>query len=141
MKKIILVIVAVTTMIITVFAQNNGDALKGEWFSAKKDSKFLIYKQENAYFGKIVWGTGSQTKDEKNPDTKLRNRDVIGLIMLKDFVFDGKYTWKNGTIYDPREGKTYSCIITMKDNDRINVRGYVGISLFGRSEVWTRATQ
>lgn len=73
-----------------------------------------------------------------NPDPKLRNREVVGLVMLNDFVFDGNKTWNDGTIYDPREGKTYSCKITLKDKNTINVRGYVGISMFGRTEVWTR---
>ena len=90
------------------------------------------------YYGKILWGTGGQTKDVKNPDSKLKNRDVIGLVMLNDFVFDGNGTWENGTIYDPREGKTYSSKITLKNRDQINVRGFVGISMFGRTEIWTR---
>jgi uncharacterized protein (DUF2147 family) len=139
MKKCISLIIAVAIITSTAFAQNNADAIEGEWFSAKKDTKFLIFKQGNTYFGKILWGSGSQTKDVKNPDAQLQNRDIIGLVILKNFAFDGKSTWKNGSIYDPREGKTYACTITMKDYNQISVRGYVGISLFGRSETWTRA--
>lgn len=139
MKKLLILVVAMATMTVNSMAQNKDEGILGEWFSSKKDSKFLIYKQGNTFFGKVIWGTGSQTKDVKNPDAKLREQDVIGLVILKDFVFDGKYSWEKGSIYDPREGKTYSCTITMKNYNQISVRGYVGISLFGRSEVWTRA--
>jgi uncharacterized protein (DUF2147 family) len=124
-----------------VNAQTKSDALLGEWLSEKKDSRFLIYKQDNKYYGKIVWGTGSDTKDSKNPNLKLRNRELIGLTILYDFVFDGEDTWEDGTIYDPREGKTYACKINMKSENELNVRGYFGISMFGRTEVWTRVNK
>lgn len=122
----------------TLNAQTKSDAILGEWLSEKKDTRFLIYKQGTKYYGKIVWGTGSDTKDSKNPDEKLRSRELIGLTMLNDFVFDGDETWEDGTIYDPREGKTYSCKITLKSENELNVRGYLGISMFGRTELWTR---
>lgn len=121
-----------------IHAQTKADAIIGDWMNEKKDAKFQIFKQGNIYSGKILWGTGSETKDVKNPDPKLKSSGLIGLVMLNDFVFDGKDTWEDGTIYDPREGKTYSCKITLKNMDQINVRGFVGISLFGRTEVWTR---
>lgn len=113
------------------------DEIIGEWLSQKQDSKILIYKEGKKFYGKIIWGKGEQTKDDKNPKPALRNRELIGLVILKDFVFDDDI-WTNGTIYDPREGKTYSCKMTLKKNNQLNIRGYVGISLFGRTEIWTR---
>lgn len=113
------------------------DAVLGEWLTPRKDSRIQIYREGSQYFGKVVWGSGP-TKDKKNPEPALRNRALIGLVMLNGFVFDGTDTWSNGTIYDPREGKTYSCKLTLKDLRRLSVREYVGITLFGRSEVWTR---
>ncbi len=126
----------------SAFSQTTADAILGEWLSGKKDSRFLIYKQGNKYFGKVVWGTemdkGIVSKDTKNPDPKLRNRELLGLVLLKDFEFDKADTWENGTIYDPREGKTYSCKMTLKNANQLDVRGFIGISLFGRTETWTR---
>lgn len=132
--------VAIMALLITTgaYAQTSADAITGEWLSAKKDSRFMIYKQAGKYYGKVVWGSGTQTTDEKNPNPQLRSRPLTGLVILNNFVFNGKDTWTDGTIYDPREGKTYSCKISMKDNNTMEVRGYVGISLFGRTEVWTR---
>lgn len=115
-----------------------GDAILGEWINADKDAKIEIYKIGNQYFGKIIWGTGGDTKDLKNPDQKLRSRDLVGLTILKNFVFDDKNTWIDGTIYDPKDGKTYSCKLTLKSDNKLDIRGFVGISLFGRTETWTK---
>ncbi len=120
---------------------NKADAILGEWLNEKQDARFLIYKSNNKYFGKIVWGTGSETKDVKNPDTKLRSRELVGLTILNNFVFDGKKTWEDGSIYDPKNGKTYDCKLTLTDKNKLDVRGYVGVSLFGRTETWTRVNQ
>ena len=57
--------------------------------------------------------------------------------MLKGFSFDDG-EWVDGSIYDPKTGKTYSCKMTLKGNDKLSVRGYIGISLIGRTDVWTR---
>ncbi len=137
-KKLFLLLFLFAGIASTALAQTNSDAIIGEWMNEKKDAKFQIFKQENKYYGRVIWGTGDQKKDTKNPDAKLRNRDLIGLVILNHFVFDGHSTWENGTIYDPREGKTYSCKITMKNKDKINIRGFIGLSLFGRTEIWSR---
>lgn len=121
-----------------VFAQTKGDAILGIWLSEKKDTRFEIFRQNDRYFGKIQWGTGSATKDIKNPDSKLRSRDVVGLVIINNLQFDGNKEWGDGTIYDPREGKTYSCKVILRSPDQLSVRGYMGISLFGRSETWTK---
>lgn len=128
----------IASSIITLHGQAKGDAIIGEWINEKKDAKFQIYRQDSKYYGKIIWGTGNQKLDNKNPDVNLRKREVIGLVILNDFNYKDNGTWEGGTIYDPREGKRYSCKITLKDKDKISVRGYVGISLFGRSEIWTK---
>jgi uncharacterized protein (DUF2147 family) len=57
---------------------------------------------------------------------------------LKGFVFEGNNEWKEGHIYDPNNGKTYRCNLELIDQETLSVRGYVGISLFGRTEIWTR---
>lgn len=118
-------------------AQSYADGILGEWISPTKDGRILIYKTNNKYFGKITWGTGGSGTDDNNPDPALRSRKVIGMEILRNFVFDDG-EWVDGTIYDPRDGKTYSCKLTLGDNNSLNIRGYVGISLFGRTETWAR---
>ena len=119
-------------------AQTKGDAILGEWLSQEKDGKILVYKQGEKFFGKISWGKSTGRKDDKNPDPALKTRDLIGSVILKDFVFDGENSWKEGTIYDPNSGKTYSCKMKLDRPTALNIRGYIGLSLFGRTSVWTK---
>ena len=137
MKSLSITILLVFIVVTSALCQFTGNEILGEWLSPKKDSRILIYKNDNKYFGKITWGTDSAPNDEKNPDVSKRGRQLIGLDILTDFVFD-KDQWIDGTIYDPREGKTYSSKMTLQDKDKLNLRGFVGLSLFGRTETSTR---
>ncbi len=114
------------------------DAVLGDWIPASKDGKISIYKQGEKYFGKVASGKNSEKKDAFNPDERLRTQPIIGSVILKNFEFTGK-SWENGTIYDPNNGKTYSCYIKMKNFNELEIRGFIGISILGRTTVWTRA--
>lgn len=124
-----------------LFAQANPDAILGIWFNEEKDAKIKVYKENGKFYGKIVWhktGDGISLYDENNPDEELQKRKKLGLIILNDFDFDDGQ-WEDGTIYDPKSGKTYSCVIKMQKDGSLNVRGYIGISLIGRTTHWTKA--
>ena len=127
-----------------IFAQTKPDDIVGVWLTAGKEpAKIQIYKSGDKYFGKIVWlknpTENSEPKiDSNNPDKRKRNQQIIGMIILKGFQFDGDDEWDDGEIYDPESGKTYSCYISVKNGNTLKVRGYVGISLFGRTEIWTK---
>ncbi len=124
------------------------DDVVGVWLTQYKDSKVEIYKDGNKYFGKIVWLetpidsiTGKPKVDDKNENPALRNRPIMGMKLLENFVFDGDDEWEDGTIYDPKKGKTYSCYMEFPDEnnkDRLKIRGYIGVSLLGRTVYWTR---
>jgi len=71
------------------------------------------------------------------------NKPIVGLVILKDLVQDSKNQdeWNGGDILDPKNGKTYHCKIQLaKNGQQLRVRGYIGIPLFGRSQVWLRTT-
>lgn len=140
MKRIILLFLIFFSHVWASYGTHTSDqdAIIGQWQNADGNARFDIYKQGGKYFGKITWGTGGDTKDSKNPDASKRSRDLVGLVILTDFVFDGKNTWSGGTIYDPKDGKTYACKLTLKGGNQLEVRGFVGVSLFGRSETWNR---
>jgi uncharacterized protein (DUF2147 family) len=57
---------------------------------------------------------------------------------MDGFTFSGGTTWDKGRIYDPESGKTYKSKMTLAAPNRLEIRGYVGIPLFGRSTTWTR---
>ncbi|MFN6374206.1 MAG: DUF2147 domain-containing protein [Chitinophagia bacterium] len=125
--------------------KSGADDLLGIWLTGSKNGKVEIYKNGNSYQGKIVWlqepidpATGKPKTDVKHPDKSLHQRPVMGLVNLWGFKHKGEQSWENGHIYDPKNGKEYKCIITMKDKNTLDVRGYVGITLIGRTDVWTR---
>jgi len=118
------------------------DAVLGKWINPSGEGQVLIFKKDNKFFGKLVWlkipdRDGKPKLDMNNPDAALKTRPELGLELLKDFTFDGDDVYEDGTIYDPKNGKTYSCKMTLEGNS-LKIRGYIGISLFGRTEVWTR---
>jgi uncharacterized protein (DUF2147 family) len=76
--------------------------------------------------------------DKNNPDPTLQNAPLKGYRMLKDFVYSGSDEWAEGSIYDPLNGSTYSCTIKMEDPNTLNIRGYIGVSALGRTDVWKR---
>ncbi|MCU0469258.1 MAG: DUF2147 domain-containing protein [Arcicella sp.] len=138
MKKIfVLLIIAISFVNISVAQSVTKDAVVGEWLSEDKDGRVLIYKQGEKFFGKVVWGKDGGRKDVNNPDEKLREQNIIGSVILKNFEFTGK-AWENGTIYDPNNGKTYSCTMKVKKANELEIRGFIGISLLGRTTVWTK---
>jgi uncharacterized protein (DUF2147 family) len=105
--------------------------IAGVYWSPKKDAKIEIYLKGQQYFGKFVW-LASPRKDNKNPSKALQTRDILGLEFLTKFSFnEGIYS--GGEIYDPETGKTYACKMSL-DGNKLKVRGYIGISLFGRTE-------
>ena len=141
MKKLIVLLIISFSFVKMGYSQAvMKDAVLGEWLAESKDGKVLIYKQGEKYFGKISWGRDGDKKDVNNPDDKLKTQPVIGSVILRGFDFTGKI-WENGTIYDPSNGKTYSCTIKIKKHNELEIRGYVGISLLGRTTTWTRVKQ
>lgn len=107
-------------------------------FSSQNGSnRPLIFKQGDKYFGKLSWIKDAAKKDVNNPDASLRNQPLLGLVILKNFEFTGK-AWEEGSIYDPKNGKSYSCNMKLKKADELEIRGFVGVSLLGRTTVWTK---
>lgn len=151
-----------TVLILTLFvaavgvAADDGDAILGLWATDPEggggEAHVEVYKEDGKYYGKIVWlaqpvyppddpkGTPGQPKiDLENPDPALQNRPVIGLLITKDFVYKGDGQWHKGTIYDPDNGKTYKSKIKYGDSDKVlKVRGFIGVSMIGRTTLWTR---
>lgn len=123
--------------------RHDADAIIGTWINASGKGHIQIYKQGNKYYGKLVWlkepndEKGQTRMDAKNPDAAQRNKPLQGSIILRDFVFDDD-EWNSGRIYDPQNGKDYKCFLRLKDSKTLQVRGYIGVSLLGRTETWAR---
>lgn len=123
----------------------NPDAIVGVWKTGEGNAMVRIYKNGDKYQGKIVWlkepndpETGKPKIDKNHPDESSRTRPILGLVNVWGFVPTEKNVWEGGNIYDPKNGNTYSCTIKMTGPNSIDVRGYIGVSLIGRSDTWTR---
>ena len=151
MKKNVYIVFALFAILLLsggkAFSQKHkaGDII-GIWYNEEKTSKLEIYQDGQKFFAKIVWlkepidpETGKPKTDKLNPDPKLKNAPRMGLIVVKNMVFNGSDEWKEGTIYDPNNGKTYSSHIQFGDSPNLlKLRGFIGVSLLGRTTYWMK---
>jgi len=144
MKKSILLSLLITASS-TLFAQNAQDIL-GIWLNEERDAQIEVFKEKDHYFGKIVWlekakdENGEWMLDVKNPEEKLKSRKKLGMTVMQNLVWDVKEKeWNDGKIYDAREGDTYSLYAKTDGKDTLNLRGYIGFALFGKTTSWTRS--
>jgi uncharacterized protein (DUF2147 family) len=125
------------------FSQTNADIV-GEWYNAEKDAVITLFEENETVSGKITWmespndDNGNPKTDPLNPDEKLKSRARMGMVMMSGFAYDEDSVWDDGELYDPKKGKTYSGMMTLKDKNTIDLRGYIGFSFIGRSSTWTR---
>ena len=145
MKKIIFLPVIFFLASLCLSAQ--ADRVIGFWLTEEGTSQVQVYKgNDGKYYGKITWleepnENGKPKVDDENPDPKLQNRPVMGLEIMKGLEYVSKDNeWKNGTIYDPKSGKTYDCYMWFEDDPRtLYMRGFVlGMRFLGRSSEWTK---
>jgi uncharacterized protein (DUF2147 family) len=114
----------------------------GVW--KNEDATFEIFENQGSLSGKIIalkeprTPEGKQKTDIHNPDPSKRERPIIGLVFMSGFSRKSDLRWENGTIYDPKSGNTYSGSMELEGPETIKVRGFIGISLMGRTDVWTR---
>jgi uncharacterized protein (DUF2147 family) len=118
--------------------------LFGLWWNTEKDAKVEIYPCGNEICGKIVWlereSKGKdKVLDENNTDRSLKSRPLMGADVLKGFTFDGEEKWTDGTAYDPKSGKTYTSYLRLKDANTLEIRGYIGTPVLGRTVIWKKA--
>ena len=150
MRMIHLLVCLVSLACVAPAFADGPDGVLGQWVTADGKARVEIVKQGEVYEGNIVWlkepiypaddktSPGQPKLDRNNPDKTLQSRAIIGLPLIQGFKYAGDNVWSDGTIYDPDNGKLYSCKMTLMMDGSLRVRGYVGISLFGRTEIWTR---
>ena len=122
------------------------DQIEKIWYNGDKTSKIQIYlAKDGSYYGKIFWlkdpndkDTGKPKTDKENPDEKLRNTAVMGMIIMTGFRKnpENKDEYIDGKIYDPKKGKTYCGKVTCKGKS-LDLRGYLcSLTFLGRTETW-----
>lgn len=115
----------------------------GQWQVIEEDGKLgghvETYLIDGRLFGKIT-----QSRPERPPDEpcakcpgEFKDKPVLGMVVIRDFRPEGD-RWVGGTVLDPKNGKIYKGKIWTEGDDRLRLRGYVGIALLGRTEAWVR---
>lgn len=129
--------------------------LNGLWVTEKsKKGKQLIvkfYQKNNRYYGKIIGlispeypltnpYTGKDKLDLANPDKELQKRSLVGSDFVSNFSYNEKENrLEDGLIYNPENGKTYYCSITIKDKNNLIVKGSLDkMGWFGVKQDWKR---
>jgi uncharacterized protein (DUF2147 family) len=118
-------------------------SVTGLW--KNEDASFEVYEENGKLNAKIISlreplaPDGRQKTDIHNPDAGKHSRPILGMVFMTGFTPTGSGKWGNGTIYDPKSGNTYSCNMELQGTDTLKVRGYIGVSLIGRTETWKRA--
>jgi uncharacterized protein (DUF2147 family) len=122
MKKLFFLLAIFSS--VNSFAQKEADAIIGNWINIPKQNTIIeVYKVNNEYKGKIIW---SKNSDVKKP---------IGFIILEKLQYSQRSkNWNNGKIHDPNSGKTYSASAKIKNDDILEVNGYIGFKFFGTTK-------
>lgn len=149
MRKLVIALGLITLLLMPVLASaqkaEKGDAILGVWFNEEKDAKIEVYKEDGVYFGKVIWlktpndEKGKPKTDIENPEPKLRSRPRLGLVVLTNLGHKAGAKYEKGKIYDPKSGKTYSAQAELAKPNLLKLRGFIGVSLIGRTSEWTRA--
>ena len=133
-----------TTLIVlwTFFFQT--DSIEGTWITTDDEtgnqkSEVLIFKENGKLYGKITKLLLPEDQGKKCINCKGKNKDqsIVGMLIINDLQLDD-YSWEDGTILDPKSGKVYDCNIGFEDSNTLKVRGYIGFSLLGRTQIWKR---
>jgi uncharacterized protein (DUF2147 family) len=151
MKRLVMQVLLSLVLLSPAALYAGVDDILGVWLNQEKDAKIEIVKCGEKYCGKIVWmkipdyaeGSeegvpGTPKLDNNNPDPELRKTPRQGLVIMRNFIHSGENKWAKGTVYDPKKGKTYSGKVTLVSPNELKLRGFIGISLLGRTAVWTR---
>jgi uncharacterized protein (DUF2147 family) len=139
MKKIFYTTIVIL-LSLSAFGQSSENII-GKWTTIDdengkaKSIVEIFQKSDGKYYGKIDKLLAKPENDNcVNCKDDRKNKPLTGLEIIRNLSKDGK-EFTGGTIMDPKTGKVYKCTIT-RDGDKLNVRGYIGFSLIGRTQTW-----
>lgn len=123
---------------------NYFQSIFGKWktiddVTGKEKAIVEIFEIKGKVYAKIIDILNPEKKHHKceKCENEDKNKPILGLTIIKglkknDDIYDG------GTILDPNTGKIYRCKVSLNEKDKLVVRGFIGISLLGRSQTWIR---
>lgn len=142
-RRLALALVCLTSAFGPTFGGASAADITGTWLTEKKGIIVDLYECGDGLCGRTVWlkkmfnKDGSPRLDVNNPDKALHGRHWCGIEVITNVRPDGPGEWDDGEVYDPKTGQTFDFAIKDK-GDHLKVRGYLGLKLAGKSEIWTR---
>lgn len=136
--------ITIIALFFSLFFYGQNQSVIGKWKTiddetGKPKSVVEIYEKSGLIYGKIIDIVDISKK--KSVCTACtgedKNKAIMGLVIIKGLKKDGQ-EYNSGKILDPVTGKQYKCFIALEGNDKLNVRGYIGVSMFGRTQTWNR---
>jgi len=121
------------------------DAIIGEWWTEGRQGRIRFERYKDGTFrGITTWRKSKKhTEDDPaidvhNPDPKKRRRSTVGIVLIWSLKYDGDGEYIDGYVYNPRDGNVYGMDIEVIDHNTLEIRGYLGIALFGQTQTWKR---
>ncbi|MGR7814276.1 DUF2147 domain-containing protein [Lacinutrix undariae] len=130
-------------LIIAFSFTSQAQTITGQWETFDDETKekkavIEIYEDNDLYFAKIVKSyTSKEGAVCNNCNGEQKGKPIVGLVIIENLKADDD-EYNDGTIMDPENGKTYKCYIEFVNDNKLKVRGYLGVALFGRTQYWTR---
>ena len=135
-------VLPIYSIFLTLIFQTSG--FEGKWVTVDDEtgiekSIITLYVQNDKLYGKIDELLLDEDKGKvcTNCKDSEKNQPIEGLLILKGLTKDGN-SWTDGTILDPANGKEYDCTLTLNGPSKLKVRGFIGFSFLGRTQVWKR---
>lgn len=122
-----------------------GQSAVGTWKTiddetGKAKSYVEIYEKGGKLYGKVtkILTAGKENSVCDKCTDARKNKPILGMEILSAVEKDGKNSWDDGKILDPNKGKVYDVSLELENADKLKVRGYMGVSLLGRTQYWHR---
>lgn len=139
-------VLSVLSILILIIGPSHAQSITGLWKTVDEEgtakSEVRIWKSGDAYKGKVVEIYREDKRDgrctECDEDDPRYNQKVLGMTIIRGMEKTNDNMWENGEILDPQNGNVYNCKMWLNDNGNLVVRGFIGISLVGRSQTWKR---
>jgi len=126
LSKVHLLVLSGLILCLDVFSID-AQSITGIWMTENDEAKVEIYEQDSVWFGRVIWA--------KDPGEQAQKG--VGVVVLRNFVRQKNGSYK-GNVYAPHWNRTFSAVITPKNQNELSLRGYAGISLFGSTQKWER---
>jgi uncharacterized protein (DUF2147 family) len=134
-----------TTLLFALSITINAQTIFGKWNSTNEetgniDSIIEVYEKDGKAFAKVIEIKGSTRKNAVCEKCEDENKDkpILGLNILTGLQ-ENEDEWSGGNILDPRNGRIYNCYIKLIKPNKLKIRGYMGLALFGKTAYWERA--